>query len=269
MRHAFRSGAPSVRRPAGVCAGHRAGPRPRHRRRRRRLHRRRRACCSGRCRIADPDRLVTFWDTNAQKGLSHEPLSPVNFMDYRKLQAFEDAAAWWRPDVNLVDPGVDPVRVRTIETGANLFAVLGVSPQVGPGFPADGPMFDRNLICVISDRLWRARYSADAGIDRPADPAQRPSVHRRRRHAAAVRLPRRHRRLAAIAAGTSRSTRATRTSWKPWPVSNRAWRCATQSPKLTTLAQKLETDFVRPRTAAGASALVPLSTTSSATTGRR
>jgi putative ABC transport system permease protein len=112
----------------------------------------------------DPDRLVSFWDTNAQRGLSHEPLSPVNFMDYRKLQAFEDAAAWWRPDVNLVDPGVDPVRVRTIETGANLFAVLGVSPQAGPGFPAGGPMFDRNVICVISDRLWRSRYSADAGI---------------------------------------------------------------------------------------------------------
>ncbi len=112
----------------------------------------------------NPDRLVTWWDTNYEQGLSHEPISPVNFMDYRSLDVFEDAAAWWRPDVNLTDTGLDPVRVPAIETGANLFAVLGVRPQVGPGFPDDGLMFSTDLIAVISDRLWRARYSADPNL---------------------------------------------------------------------------------------------------------
>jgi len=111
-----------------------------------------------------PDRLVTWWDTNYEQGLSHEPISPVNFMDYRSLDVFEDAAAWWRPDVNLTGIGLDPVRVAAIETGANLFAVLGVRPQVGPGFPDDGPMFSTDLIAVISDRLWRARYGADPNL---------------------------------------------------------------------------------------------------------
>jgi putative ABC transport system permease protein len=31
----------------------------------------------------DPDRLVMLWETNDTKGLSHERLSPVNFVDYR------------------------------------------------------------------------------------------------------------------------------------------------------------------------------------------
>ena len=44
-----------------------------------------------------PDRLVTLWDTNTEKGLAHDPISPVNFMDYRALPVFADAAAWWRP----------------------------------------------------------------------------------------------------------------------------------------------------------------------------
>jgi len=113
----------------------------------------------------EPDRLVTLWAANHQEGLSHEPLSPVNFMDYQALDVFDAAAAWWRPDVNLQDPGLDPVRVATIETGANLFAVLGVSPQLGPGFPADEPYFARQpLMAVISDRLWRARYDADPSL---------------------------------------------------------------------------------------------------------
>ena len=113
----------------------------------------------------DPARLVTLWDTNHEKGLSHDPISPVNFMDYRELPVFDDAAAWWRPGVNLTDPGLDPVRVNTIEVSANLFEVLGVKPAAGPGFPENGPFFERSdLIAVISDRLWRNRYGANPSV---------------------------------------------------------------------------------------------------------
>ena len=115
--------------------------------------------------FAAPDRLVTLWDTNTEQGLAHDPISPVNFMDYRALPVFKDAAAWWRPAVNLVDPGLDPVRVNTIEVSANLFELLGVRPHIGEGFPSNGPFFARNeRIAVISDRLWRSRYSADPSI---------------------------------------------------------------------------------------------------------
>lgn len=41
----------------------------------------------------EPDRLVTLWDANYEKGLPHDPISPVNFMDYRELPVFDDAAA--------------------------------------------------------------------------------------------------------------------------------------------------------------------------------
>lgn len=132
---------------------------------------------------ARPDRLVAIRDTNTEQGLSHDPISPVNFMDQRDLPVFEDAAAWWRPGVNLTDPGLDPVRVTTIETSANLFEVLGVAPLIGPGFPPttarpgirdgrgadlqvrkDVELFSREPIATISERLWRSRYGADPSI---------------------------------------------------------------------------------------------------------
>ena len=107
---------------------------------------------------------MTLWDTNAERGLAHEPLSPVNFMDYQTLEALEGAAAWWRPDVNLVDPGQDPIRVKTIEVGGNLFDVLGAGPALGPGFPPGGPLYGTERIAVVSDRLWRSRYQADPAL---------------------------------------------------------------------------------------------------------
>ena len=57
-------------------------------------------------------------------------------------------------------------------------------------------------IAVISDRLWRTRYGADPGVDRPAARPQRHGLHDRRRHAGGVPLPRRRRRLAAAAVGS-------------------------------------------------------------------
>ena len=112
-----------------------------------------------------PEQLVTIWEANSEKSLPREPISPVNFVDYRALDSvFSDAAAWWRPEINLAEPGTDPVRVRTIETSANLFSLLGVTPQQGPGFPANGPFFSKDRIAVISDRLWRQYFDADPGI---------------------------------------------------------------------------------------------------------
>ena len=112
-----------------------------------------------------PDRLVTIWDTNREKGLAHEPISPVTFHDYRALDGvFEDAAAWWRPQLNLADETGDPIRVAAVETSENLFTVLGVQPALGRGFTVHPELFGPEQEAIISHRLWQTRFGGDPAV---------------------------------------------------------------------------------------------------------
>ena len=112
-----------------------------------------------------PDRLVTIWDTNREKALDHEPISPVTFNDYRGLTAvFDDAAAWWRPQLNLADETGDPIRVAAVEASENLFNVLGVQPAVGRGFTVHPDLFGPEHEAVISHRLWQTRFGGDPAV---------------------------------------------------------------------------------------------------------
>jgi predicted permease len=113
---------------------------------------------------SEPDRLTMVWETNSSRSLAHERLSPVNFGDYRALtHVFEDAAAWWYPQLNLTEAGREPVRVKAVEASANFFDVLGVQPSLGAGFPGE-PLYDRDPAAVISYRLWRDRFGSDPSI---------------------------------------------------------------------------------------------------------
>jgi predicted permease len=89
----------------------------------------------------------------------------VNFVDYRGLtNVFTDAAAWWRPQINLTDDSGEPVRVNAIETTENLFSVLGVRPYLGQNFPIHPKLYGPENQAIISHRLWQSRFNGDRNV---------------------------------------------------------------------------------------------------------
>lgn len=97
-----------------------------------------------------------LWENDGEKKLVHQPISPVNFVDYRTLHtSIADAAAWWRPQINLADDITgDPIRVTAVETSENLFRVLGVSPALGRGFSSDSTPTGTVQEAIISVSAW-------------------------------------------------------------------------------------------------------------------
>src|SRR5262245_20846159 len=86
----------------------------------------------------DASRIVRIYETgifNGKRGLGS--VSVPNFLDWRaQNDAFEAIAAYSSNSADLVGNG-QPERVRSVNTSANLFAILGNNPELGRTFGLD------------------------------------------------------------------------------------------------------------------------------------
>jgi predicted permease len=105
------------------------------------------------------------------------PTFPVNarfFSEWRACPAFSELAVIDRIRTTLTGAG-EAVRVPTAHVSANLFATLRVAPALGRAFSPDEDVLKKSSVVILSDRLWRNRFSADPAIlGRPIVLDQRP-----------------------------------------------------------------------------------------------
>ncbi len=110
----------------------------------------------------DPGRLVRVFFSNAIYPKFR--LNPWDFHDFRdRNRSFEGLAAYARHDLLLAGPG-EPERVPALRVTAGYFAVLGVKPARGREFNRTDENPANAQALILSDRLWRRRYSADEAI---------------------------------------------------------------------------------------------------------
>ena len=111
---------------------------------------------------ADPDRLVTIGDRNADGGSSNVGFTTV--MDWRaRSRSFEGLGVMrsWQPTLTV---NGEAQRVAAVRVSWNYFAMLGVHPALGRDFSPDDDHAERWRVLLLSDGLWRRRFNADPGI---------------------------------------------------------------------------------------------------------
>jgi putative ABC transport system permease protein len=112
----------------------------------------------------DPDRLAVIWEHNLPRDRKNNVVSPGNFIHWREMnQAFEDISAVGMTFAVTLTGAGDPEELPFQFVSASFFQLLGVQPALGRPFTAEEDR-PRARVVVISDRLWRHRFSGDPGI---------------------------------------------------------------------------------------------------------
>ena len=112
----------------------------------------------------DGSRLVSVLSRAPSRGMDRWG---VTLQEFGSLQAgtrsFEGVAAASVTSVDLVG-GDEPRRLMTSVVSPNFFQLLGIRPLVGRVFDAGDGLESASPVVLLSERLWRSTFGADAGI---------------------------------------------------------------------------------------------------------
>jgi putative ABC transport system permease protein len=114
--------------------------------------------------FAEPDRLVMIWETRTDRGAFSNVVSNANYLEWRaRNQVFDAMSPVFSGTNSLLGQG-DPEEIRIQLVGQDFFPMLGVAMQLGRSFRADECRPGAPVVVILSDLLWRTKFSADRGV---------------------------------------------------------------------------------------------------------
>ena len=127
----------------------------------------------------DPDRVLTIWQSNAERHQLQVGMAPANYFDYQAQNtAFTALAASGNEFPFMVTRAHDAESVSGVAVTPSYFAVLGITPVLGRPLAADsnGPPE-----VIISYGYWQQRFGGAPSVigqtlnlDNPSDPSPTP-----------------------------------------------------------------------------------------------
>src|SRR5438445_201570 len=112
----------------------------------------------------DADRIMGLNESSGP-GQDYSVTLPDYFDWQKDNTVFEHLAATHKESRNLSGiPGRDPERISCASVTRNFFNIVGLPPEIGRTFSEDEDKVDPPPVVVISDRLWRRVFNADASV---------------------------------------------------------------------------------------------------------
>ncbi|HEX4006428.1 MAG TPA: ABC transporter permease [Acidobacteriaceae bacterium] len=113
---------------------------------------------------AHESRLVALENTDNGHVSRSSTFSLPDLHDYVARSHSLEGIAWYTMQLPTLGGTENPQLVPQLVTSPNLFAVLGIHPQMGRGFTADDAKPDRNHVLILSNSVWKKFYQGDPSI---------------------------------------------------------------------------------------------------------
>jgi len=108
--------------------------------------------------------IAVYGDDRSTAKVDYQSIAYPDYLDYREsLQELSDLTVYARFPVTLASED-EAQRVVGELVAPNYFSLLGVKPQSGRTLEAEDDARGAAPVAVISDRLWKARFGADADV---------------------------------------------------------------------------------------------------------
>jgi putative ABC transport system permease protein len=113
----------------------------------------------------EADRIVVLNSANPKQGITRASVSYPDFKDWRDGAAsFATLAAFQGRSLTISDGTSEPERYAGAAVSATLFGLLGTPPALGRDFGPDDDRPGAEPVVLLSDDVWRRRYSADPSV---------------------------------------------------------------------------------------------------------
>src|SRR5271163_441465 len=110
----------------------------------------------------DPGQLVNVYTILPE--LPKFSVSVADFKDFMDRQSvFSSAALYAQRDLDLTTDGV-PQHLSGMGVSNGYFQTLGYRPTLGRDFSLSDDTKENNRVAILSDRLWREKFSADPNV---------------------------------------------------------------------------------------------------------
>lgn len=112
----------------------------------------------------DSGRVVTIWETDANRNITRGTASAAEFLDWRDMNhVFQDLSAWRALYFTITGNG-EPEQVWGSQVSANFFRMLRISPILGRDFAAQDGQPGHDQVVILSYGLWQRHYGGDSSI---------------------------------------------------------------------------------------------------------
>jgi|HubBroStandDraft_6_1064221.scaffolds.fasta_scaffold00779_14 predicted permease len=112
----------------------------------------------------DSSRIVTIWETDANRNVVRGTASPAEFLDWRDMNHAFVELSGWRSLLFTITGSGEAEQVHGSQVSGNFFRMLGVGPTIGRDFSSEEEQPGHEQVAVLSYALWQRHFSGDANM---------------------------------------------------------------------------------------------------------